>query len=70
MKKILLILTIISLLYSCWNETDKQWIIEESEEILNDYVDTLEWSIIDAKTATDLMNQNQDKLKEAINNAK
>ncbi len=70
MKKIKLILTIIFLLVSCWNEDNKQWIIEESEEILNDYVDTLESSVIDAKTATDLMNQNQDKLKDAINNVK
>ena len=66
MKKIIILL-ITFLLVSCWN-TEEQWVVEETWEILNDYVDTLEWSIWDAKAVRDLMNQNQDKLKDNLNN--
>ena len=66
MKKLILLL-ITLLLVSCGN-TEKQWVVEETWEIINDYADTLEWSIGDAKAVRNLMNNNQDKLKDNLNN--
>lgn len=65
MTKIFILLFITFSLISCWN-TEKQWVVEETGEILNDYVDTLEWSIWNAKAVKQLIEQNQQKLKDNL----
>ena len=66
MKKVFLLLIITFSLTSCWN-IKEQWVIEETDQILNDYADTLEWSIQDAKSAKKLIEQNNQKLKNNLN---
>ena len=56
MKKTLLLFVLILWFSSCW--TEEKSVVEESAEIVSDYTDTLEWSIIDAKNAVDSMNKN------------
>ena len=65
--KILLLIFISFFLFSCW-ETKEKWIIEESWEIINDYVDTLEWSISNARAAAELINKQQNNLKNNLQN--
>ena len=60
------LLFITFLLVSCW-ETEKQSVVQETWEILNDYADTLEWTIYDAKAAKALIEANQQKLKDNLN---
>lgn len=68
MYKILLLL-ITFLFVSCW-ETNEQSVIDETGEIVEWYVDTLEWSVTDAKAVKDLMDKNNNKLLKEINNIK
>lgn len=75
MKKLYILLITALFLVSCWTEEKievkkaidkKLWIIEDTWNIMNEYADTLEWSIWDAKAVRDLMNQKNDKLKESL----
>ncbi len=66
MNKILGLLCIAFLLVSCW-ETKEQSVIEETGKIVEWYVDTLEWSIQDAKAVKALTEWNQQKLKDNLN---
>ena len=65
--KILALIFISLLLFSC-SETEEKGMIEESWEIINGYVDTLEWSISDARAATELINNRQENLKNNLQN--
>ncbi len=47
------------------NET--KWVIQDTRETINDYTNTLEWSIKDAKAIKDLYDENNKKLQEDIN---
>ncbi len=66
MKKNITLILITLLLISCSWRNEDQSMIEETGEIMNDYVDTLEWSIGDAKDVKNLIEWNQDKLKESL----
>lgn len=66
MKKIIILFIITFLLVSC-NNNEKS-IVKDTTEIVNDYADTLESSVIDAKAATELINQNQQKLSDDLKN--
>jgi len=69
MKKIIFLILFSIFIFSCsWNK--EQWIIKESGEIVNDYVNTLEWSIKNTKEVKDLMETNQNKLLENLNSIK
>jgi len=61
--KIILFLLIWFLFTSCTWRNENQSMIEETGEIMNDYVDTLEWSIYDAKDVKALIEANQQNLK-------
>ena len=65
MKNIFISLFLVLFLISCSDE-GKKWYIEETWDIVEWYVDTLEWSIGDAKEARDLMNIQQGALNENI----
>ncbi|MFK7780472.1 MAG: hypothetical protein QM490_05060 [Candidatus Gracilibacteria bacterium] len=67
-KKIIIFTLIIFLSTSCSGRNEDQSMVEETGEIIEGYIDTLEGSIGDAKDVRDLMNQNQDKLKDNLNN--
>ncbi len=56
MKKIFVFLLFISVFSSCDSTNEDVWVIEESIEIVSDYTDTLEWSITDAQSVVDTMN--------------
>ena len=67
-KKVLIIILSIFVIFSCsWEETKKESVIKESWEIIEWYVDTLEWSVQDARAVKELMEQNQQKLKDNLN---
>ena len=65
--KVLPLIFVSLFLFSC-SETEEKWMIEETWEIMNDYVDTLEWSISDARAATELINNRQENLKNNLQN--
>lgn len=68
MKKVLIILLTIFVLFSCSNEEqEKESVIKETWEIIEWYADTLEWSIQDAKAVKELIEQNQQNLKNNLN---
>lgn len=60
MKKILII-GLLFLLFSCWNDSDT-WVIEESGDIIEWYADTLETSIEDAREVRELMDDRYEDL--------
>lgn len=64
MKKILLIIFVLFSLTSCGED------FKEAGVIMDDYADTLETSVSDAKEVKELMNQNTSDLKNAIDSAK
>lgn len=53
------------LLISCW-EKEELWVVEESLEIVETYIDTLETSVIDAREATESINARQAALQESL----
>lgn len=62
MRTIILLILTISI-FSCSITTKNDiWIVEETKNTINDYGDTLEWSIKDAKNVRDLYNQKGDDL--------
>lgn len=71
MKKLLILLTIISL-YSCstTKNNNDQSVIQETKQIISDYPDTLETSIKNAKEVKNQYNQKVDELWKSIQNAK
>jgi hypothetical protein len=58
MKFLLLLL----ILTSCWTKEEKPSVVEESTQIVSDYVDTLEGSITDAKKVAEMINQRNAKI--------
>ncbi len=64
MKKVLLIIFVLFSLTSCGED------FKEAGVIMDDYADTLETSVSDAKEVKELMNQNTSDLKNAIDSAK
>lgn len=70
MKKFITIMILI-LLTSCSKTTDNKepWMIQETKQIINDYPDTLESSIQDAKKVTKQYNQNAQDLERQLQNA-
>ena len=65
MIKILILLLITFSLVSCWN-TEEQSALEEAWEIIDDYVENMDASVQNAREVQELMNQNQDKLKDNL----
>lgn len=72
--KYLFILILSLFLFSCTTNSDtlvekenKPDVIEESTEIINDYVDTLENSIGDAKDVRKMMNSKNNTLENKLN---
>lgn len=68
MKIYICIIISVLLLWGCSSKNDTwEWVIEESWKILNEYIDTLEWSVSDAKAAAELINQKNGNLEDALN---
>ena len=69
MKKIVILLFVSILLVSCGKKNEKwEWMIEEAWVIVDEYVDTLEGSVIDARDVKQLIEWNQDKLQDNLKN--
>lgn len=66
MKYILLLLCFF--LFSCDSSTNNRSVTQETIKIVDWYTNTLEWSIEDSKAVRDLMNSNNDSLKNALQN--
>ena len=69
MKLLTIFFLSIFLLFSCSNNNE-EWVIKESSQIINEYVDTLEWSIQDSREVKELIESNQDKLLDTLNSIK
>ena len=63
-KRLLLIIITFSLI-SCW-DTEEQSALQEAWEIMDDYVENMDTSVQSARDVQELMNQNQDKLKDNL----
>ena len=78
MKKLIILIFMLFSVLSCSKEKENNteiikeqvWIIEESGDIIGDYVDTLEWEIIDAKKVKNQIESDQNKLKNELNKLK
>jgi len=68
MKKLVFIFIISIFVISCSNKQD--WVINESTQIIEDYADTLEWSIQNSKEVKNLIENNQKKLIQDIKSVK
>lgn len=68
----ILIITILLSIISCsnTNKNNEPTMIQETKQIINDYPDTLESSIKDAKKVTEQYNQNWKELEESIQKSK
>ena len=69
MKKLVILICLNFLFLSC-SSNNEESVIQESTKIVNEYVDTLEWSIQDSKKVKDLIENNQDKLLQELNSVK
>ena len=72
MRKLLIIFASV-LLFSCSTTTQKKdepWVIQDTTQRLNDYQDTLESSVQNAKKVRDQYNQNWKDLEQSITNSK
>jgi len=58
---------IIFTLVSCSWRNEDQSVIEETGEIIEWYADTLEWSVQDSKAVKELIESNQQNLKDNLN---
>lgn len=67
MKKYFVLLFISIFIISCWKDNEKS-IIKETWEIVDDYVETLETTPDKAREVKKLIESNQNKLLEDINN--
>ena len=65
MIKIILLTIITILLVWCWN-SEEQSVVEETWEILNDYVENMDVSVQSARDVQELMNKNQEELKDNL----
>jgi len=65
MKKILLVMISLFLFVSCWDK-EEETVIEETGRIVDEYVDTLETSVWDAKAVRELINKWQKGLEEEL----
>lgn len=85
MKKLIIIILLSFSIFSCSgenknteelnnkaNETIEKpvWVIKDSTDIINGYVDTLEWTIVDAKNIKNSIESDQNKLKNELNSIK
>lgn len=66
MKKIILIIFVLISFYSCTENTEEESMIEETWEILDSYVDTLEWTIGDARKIAEKQNNKTMELENEI----
>lgn len=68
MKKFIILVFLGLFIVSCWeNETaEKPWMIKEAGQIMSGYIDTLEWSVKDARDVKKEIELNQDKLLQDI----
>ena len=58
MKKISILLAMALLLFSCWKTTEEpESTLDQSTQIVSDYADTLEWSIWDARSSVEAINE-------------
>ena len=67
MKKIVLLLLAI-LLLSCGNKAEKEGIIEETWEIIDSYVDTLESTPKEAREVKNLLDSRNSSLQDTLQN--
>lgn len=71
MRIILIITLLLSIIWcSTTTQDNKPWMIEETKQILNDYPDTLESSIKDAKKVQEQYNNNVQELETKLNDIK
>lgn len=66
MKYIILFLSIF-IIFSCSKNDNNPWIIKESSQIFDDYADSMEWSIKDAKGVKEIYNSWINDLNNKIN---
>jgi len=60
------LLPLILLLTSCTSTQENPSVVEESSEIVSEYADTLENSVIDARSVVESMNKQTEKINEQI----
>lgn len=63
--KIIILFIISSFLVSCWDA--EEWIVEDSIDTVDAYINTLDSSVQNAKKVTEAMNAQQAGLKENLN---
>jgi len=68
-RKIIFVLFLV-FISSCNSSKNETWYIEETWEIVETYVDTLETSVSDARKVVDTMNNQNKTLEENINTIK
>jgi hypothetical protein len=69
MKKIIFLLIITFLIFWCSKTPKKEvWAIKEAGQIINDYGETLKWSVDDARAAKEAMDASQQKLQDNLKN--
>lgn len=54
---------------TAWDVQKAKWVIQDTREVLNDYWDTLQWSVNDARAVKDLMNEKNQQLQDDIQKA-
>jgi len=69
MKKYIIIVLVLFLIISCWKKEEK-WIIEDSTKIIDNYTNTLEWTIKDAHDIKKIVDINQQNLQDKLDNIK
>jgi uncharacterized protein YcfL len=69
MKKLIILICLSFFFISC-SSNNKESVIQDSTKIINEYVDTLEWSIQDSKKVKKIIENNQDKLLQELNSIK
>jgi len=69
MKKYIIIVLVLFLIISCWKKENK-WIIEDSTKIMDNYTNTLEWTIKDAHDIKKMVDINQQNLQDELDNIK
>jgi len=67
MKKAIIIFFLCFSLFSCSENKEGQNVVEESVEIIDDYVNRLTWSVVDTKEVKDMIENGQDELLDTIN---
>ena len=65
MKYILTLIFVAFFLVSCWDS--EPWLVEESVQIVDTYIETLDSSVQDARQAAELINERQKVIEESLN---